>query len=226
MHKMIMSYLKQLVVWYGVLLWSLACANDHSLPNLTLLKQQLVQYHDSGLYFREIGEVIAEAKLYMLQRLKQGDHFAGKRPALVLDIDETALSNYPLLVSKHFCVTTQDYQHYAKQATAEAILPTLVLYRFAQDHHIAVLFITARRAAERQATIANLHKAGYRHWDALILKDQHDASAAAEYKRKVRQHFIAQGYDIIANIGDQVSDLAGGYADQVFKLPNPYYWFV
>jgi hypothetical protein len=28
---------------------------------------------------------------------------------------------------------------------------------------------------------------------------------------------------IIANLGDQFSDLAGGYAERTFKLPNPFY---
>ena len=34
----------------------------------------------------------------------------------------------------------------------------------------------------------------------------------------------AQGYDIVANVGDQYSDLAGGHADRAFKLPNPFYF--
>ena len=33
----------------------------------------------------------------------------------------------------------------------------------------------------------------------------------------------ADGYTIIANLGDQESDLAGGYAEKTFKLPNPFY---
>ena len=33
-----------------------------------------------------------------------------------------------------------------------------------------------------------------------------------------------QGYTIIANVGDQASDLAGGYAERAYKLPNPFYF--
>lgn len=33
----------------------------------------------------------------------------------------------------------------------------------------------------------------------------------------------AQGYTIVANVGDQESDLAGGRAERAFKLPNPFY---
>ncbi|MGB6550988.1 MAG: HAD family acid phosphatase [Xanthobacteraceae bacterium] len=29
---------------------------------------------------------------------------------------------------------------------------------------------------------------------------------------------------MIANVGDQESDLSGGYAEKTFKLPNPFYY--
>jgi hypothetical protein len=32
------------------------------------------------------------------------------------------------------------------------------------------------------------------------------------------------GYDIVANFGDQFSDLVGGHADRQVKLPNPTYY--
>ena len=32
------------------------------------------------------------------------------------------------------------------------------------------------------------------------------------------------GYDIVANFGDQFSDLNGGFADKTFKMPNPNYF--
>ena len=31
-------------------------------------------------------------------------------------------------------------------------------------------------------------------------------------------------YDVVANLGDQYSDLIGGYADRAVKLPNPTYY--
>ncbi|HUO38503.1 MAG TPA: HAD family acid phosphatase [Mycobacterium sp.] len=32
-----------------------------------------------------------------------------------------------------------------------------------------------------------------------------------------------QDYTIVANIGDQPSDLAAGHAEQTFLLPDPFY---
>jgi predicted secreted acid phosphatase len=44
------------------------------------------------------------------------------------------------------------------------------------------------------------------------------------YKSATRQHIESLGYDIVANFGDQFSDLKGGFADHTFKLPNPNYF--
>ena len=46
-----------------------------------------------------------------------------------------------------------------------------------------------------------------------------------QYKSGTRAHIENDlGYEIIANFGDQYSDLDGGYADRTYKLPNPTYF--
>ena len=45
-----------------------------------------------------------------------------------------------------------------------------------------------------------------------------------QYKSLTRKYIESLGYDIVANFGDQYSDLNGGYADQTFKMPNPMYY--
>ena len=39
----------------------------------------------------------------------------------------------------------------------------------------------------------------------------------------MRRRIAEQGYTILLSMGDQESDLAGGYAERTFKLPNPFY---
>jgi hypothetical protein len=48
-------------------------------------------------------------------------------------------------------------------------------------------------------------------------------ASAADFKAPQRAAIEGQGYTIIANIGDQPSDLAGGHAEQTFLLPDPFY---
>ena len=45
-----------------------------------------------------------------------------------------------------------------------------------------------------------------------------------QYKSLTRQHIESLGYDIVANFGDQFSDLNGGFSDPTFKMPNPMYF--
>ena len=44
------------------------------------------------------------------------------------------------------------------------------------------------------------------------------------FKSAARGEIEAKGYHIVVNIGDQYSVLAGGYAERVFKLPDPFYY--
>jgi len=45
-----------------------------------------------------------------------------------------------------------------------------------------------------------------------------------QYKSGTRAYIESKGYDIVANFGDQFSDLLNGFADKTFKMPNPNYY--
>jgi hypothetical protein len=65
---------------------------------------------------------------------------------------------------------------------------------------------------------------GYANWSGLFMKpNDYAQSSASVFKTMIRKQIIKMNYDIVLNIGDQSSDLEGGYADMNFKLPNPYY---
>ena len=69
-----------------------------------------------------------------------------------------------------------------------------------------------------------MREAGYTEWEKAVLKpNDMKVPSAADYKGPVRCELIAQGYNIVVNMGDQPSDLAGGCAEKTFLLPNPYY---
>ena len=73
----------------------------------------------------------------------------------------------------------------------------------------------------RSATSRTPATPGY---TALIMPAQGaHYDSAADFKGPQRELIEAQGYTIVANIGDQPSDLEGGFALETFKLPNPFY---
>jgi predicted secreted acid phosphatase len=45
-----------------------------------------------------------------------------------------------------------------------------------------------------------------------------------QYKSGTRAYIESQGYEVVADFGDQFSDLLGGFADKTFKMPNPNYY--
>jgi len=190
--------------------------------NLVVAKQALIKYHDSGDYDRDINAVIIQAMRYLDWRMHQP---MPQKPAIILDIDETALSNYNDMVRLNFGGTLEEILQDEDKGQDPAIKPTLRLYRFAKAHHIAVFFLTGRQEAEREATAKNLQQAGYTNWDGLILRSAEFAkSPATQYKIAMRKKISKQGYEVILNIGDQKSDLTGGYAEKTYKLPGPFYF--
>jgi acid phosphatase len=107
---------------------------------------------------------------------------------------------------------------------AKAIDPTLKLFNLAKSKNVAVFFITGRRDNERPPTIANLKKAGYEGWTELSMRAPSDLTPVRVFKTAERAKIAARGFTIIANVGDQQSDLDGGYAERTFRVPNPFYF--
>lgn len=195
-------------------------------PNLELLRQEVIAYHDSGEYQKEIGQVIARADNYVVKKAVTNAHSAHPlKLALVLDIDETSLSNYKQMRARGFSGELKRIHQGILLANDPAIASTLKLYQDAKKYKVSVFFITGRKESERQATCANLQHVGYRGWTGIYFKPKHyQAHSAAVFKTEARAAITKQGYTIIASIGDQQSDLTGGYALKTFKLPNPYYY--
>jgi hypothetical protein len=201
-------------------------------PNLGVLKLQLIDYKCFGAYDREVGRVLGEAKVFIEQHANLSD-----KTAIVLDIDETALSNWPNLVADDFgfiangsCTLVPGdacgFTQWVLSHKAEPIAPTLALFNAARAKHISVFFISGRSedAEQKAATIQNLMDAGYSGWSDLLLRPPKAFTSVQEFKVAKRKEIAAKGFTIIANIGDQQSDLDGGYAERVFKVPNPFYY--
>lgn len=195
-------------------------------PNLALLFETVKAYHRSGEYEKEISQVTNAARKYLVKRVMINQRQAHpKKLAIVLDIDETSLSNYNKMLARQFLADKKQLHQENMQADSPAIQPTLSLYQEAMKLGVSVFFVTGRPESERQATIKNLKKIGYRQWSGLYLRPSHDRqSSIIPFKSKTRSAISRKGYTIIASIGDQCSDLKGGYTEHGFKLPNPFYY--
>jgi acid phosphatase len=198
--------------------------------NIDKVKDVLLAYQAEN-YDGDVAAVFAAARAYIEGRAGQVS-----KPALVLDIDETSLSNWSNLKANNFGFIADGacdrlpngpcgFKAWILQGVAPAIVPALDLFNAAKAKGVAVVFITGRRDRERQATLWNLDRAGYEGWAKLVTRPDDDAHPTVEaYKTEERRKLAEAGYTIIATVGDQQSDLDGGFAECTFKVPNPFYF--
>jgi acid phosphatase len=198
------------------------------IPNLDALRRQLKQYHDCtctcGCYAKDLDHQADRAIAFLRRRAAHVQ--PSQKLALVLDIDETALSNYPEMVKADFAYDRGTFDAWVDTAQAAAIPGTLRIYRQAQLLGVSVFFLTGRPEAQRAATEQNLRSQGFETWQQLIMRPPAPAySTALEYKSAARAAIAAQGYRIVENVGDQWSDLKGkSQAEFSVKYPDPFYF--
>lgn len=188
--------------------------------NLSLLKDEIRAYVDSGTYDREIAAVAAQAGAWLEQRVKQG----GGRLTIVFDLDETLLSNLPVMNRQDFGYVPAVWDAWVADGNAPVIAPVRELYRRARRLGVEVVFLTGRRELrDRAGTEKNLRAIGCGDYAALIFKADDSKESTGDFKLAQRRRLVAEGRVIIANIGDQDSDFLGGEAEKDFKLPDPFY---
>jgi predicted secreted acid phosphatase len=199
-------------------------------------------------YAREAESVAAAGKRWLANH----HHTEGVR-AIVLDVDDTTLLtwNYEIFSNWAFNPTTN--ATFVTEQRFPAVFGMVDLVLTAEREGYAIFFITGRGAAQEQATLGNLTAdgigidAGYPKpttlsdgEDGLFTKppvaaypdylraacagDPNGVCTTVHYKSATRAHIESLGYDIVANFGDQFSDLEGGHADRTFKMPNPNYF--
>lgn len=197
-------------------------------PNLQLLKDQLIKYHDctSGprCYGPDMDRQTRLAIAYLQGRVAKAK--PGEKLALVLDIDETSLSNWEEEKQEDFGYIAKDWNAWVDKKQATAIAGTLHIYKEAVKDGVSVFFITGRGAAQESATAGNLKAVGYATWTGLALRGLHPAGqTTTEYKSGERKKIVDAGYRIVLNVGDQMSDLNGTPRGELsVKLPNPFYY--
>ena len=224
------------------------------IPNIDSVKSTIRTYYNatngiadktSSPYISELGALTAHETPALVRTCAQAAK-KGKKPAIVLDADDTTLWTYDMedgAMRFNFNPTVQDTDWVQPQKFPAT--PGMVGLVNAVGHAgCAVVGLTGRRVNQRDATLGNLTKVGYTaftpelyftKWASNATPDpaiyagtpceNNGGCSTIEYKSAVRRYVEnTLGYDVIANFGDQFSDLIGGYADRTVKLPNPTYY--
>lgn len=200
-------------------------------------------------YAHEVAGVERQAYGYLASRAHHGSHadarHAKRTPAIVLDVDDTSVLTYVYDANHDF-----GYDPVTNAVAVANGFPAVFgmprLAQWASAHGYTIFFITGRPDTQHADTVRNLDALAYPaspvalspQGDDLFTKpadpasrpylhcdtDGNPACSTIEYKSSTRAFIESKGYDIVANLGDQFSDLTGGFADRAFKVPNPMYF--
>jgi len=210
-------------VFYGLNARRDLCVNLVKEPfNIGLQKEVVREYRKSGAWETAIICEVEKAK----EKLLRYKPARGEKPAVVFDIDDTALSNWEFINISDFCYHRGGYENWENSAQDPAIGSIKELYDIAKEKGFALFFITGRRENQRAPTERNLRAVGYTHFDGIYFKPMDFKGASvAEFKSKVRAEIMQLGYTLVLNIGDQQSDLDGEpQAQYNIKIANPAYF--
>jgi acid phosphatase len=165
-------------------------------------------------------------------------------PAIIMDVDETVLSNARFQGDLIRHGTTFDrglFSQWVNRSNAPALPGALEFVKAADQLGIKIFFVTNRDASLEAATRENLQRAGFpleRDFDNLLMRNERP-----EWTRdkESRRSFIATNYRVIMIFGDDLNDFTSAatispghrqnfvaesaefWGRHWFLLPNPAY---
>ncbi|OIN84871.1 HAD family acid phosphatase [Francisella sp. TX07-6608] len=188
-----------------------------------MTQQQVISYYESTAHENEVELILARAKkIIQAQQSLQGN-------AIVLDIDETALNHYYSLKLAGFPQGENHtiWNELLSRTDAYPIKATLDFYLYCLTSGLKVFFISARFAQYLESTKQALRNAGYVNFEDVFVFpeniEQYNSKDFNNFKAGRRAYIESLGYKILISIGDQSSDLLGGYTLYTLQLPNYLY---
>ncbi len=224
--------------------------DGEGIPNIDVVKKTIATYYgDPGTgiadkthspYISELTSIVA-AQTAGLQAGYDAAIAKGEKPAIVFDADDTTLWTYDMEVADmHFTFNPAEQDVWVQDQRFPATPAMVGFVNTAAAMGYSIFGLTGRNDNQKAATLGNLAKVGYTPFTAdnfytkwtgvgASVQPSYITCAAAscttvEYKALTRKHIESLGYTITLNVGDQWSDLQGGYAEKSVKLPNPTYY--
>ena len=192
-------------------------------------------------YAQEASGVAREGTQWLAARAKT------PKAAVVLDVDDTTLATWDYELYSNWDYNPSTNATFVLGEAFPAVPGMVAMVDAAKADGYAIFWITGRPPAQEAATLGNLEHVGYpaptdvtTGVDGLFTKpavadyppylqaacagEPGGKCTTIEYKSATRAYIESQGWEIVADVGDQYSDLIGGSADKTFKLPNPNYY--
>jgi 5'-nucleotidase (lipoprotein e(P4) family) len=178
------------------------CNPGHSILNATLWVQSSAEYHASAL------QTYANARRALDAALAQGS--GGLPPAVVLDLDETALDNTPFetrVIRKGMTYDSAMWKQWTSEGIAPAIPGAVEFLKYAQSRGVRPFYVTNRDLDEEPGTLRNLQTLGFpldAGVDTLLMKGENGWTS----DKSGRRNHVAQSHRVLLLLGDDLNDFA------------------
>ncbi|MGG5253394.1 5'-nucleotidase, lipoprotein e(P4) family [Neobacillus sp. SM06] len=177
-------------------------------PKVNLQEQNTM----SVLWFQTSGEAKALycqgynlAKWRLDELLKNKPKDSQKKPAVVLDIDETIVDNSPFYAAQIASGKGLSWKEWVERAEAKPLPGAVEFLTYAHKKGVEIFYISNRKEVVKKATIRNLKRIGAPLADAKhVLLQQPD-----EMGKEQRRQEVARKYDILLLFGDNLGDFSG-----------------
>lgn len=137
-----------------------------------------------------------------------------KKPAIIVDVDETVLSNsrYNAREMLGIAEYPQGFYDWLDSMESQPVPGALEFLNYADSLGIEIYYITNRSYHAHEATVGNLQKFGFPQAveDHVLCKEK-------ESSKEPRRKSVSEDHEIILLIGDNLIDFADVFADRDFN---------
>ncbi|MBK6266850.1 5'-nucleotidase, lipoprotein e(P4) family [Marivirga sp. S37H4] len=193
-----------------------SCQTAKVVPYKEAENELSTQLGNATLWFQKSAEMDAtflQAYGYgkMLLSLKM-DTFKieGKKPAVILDLDETVLDNSPYearLFLEGETYASDSWNEWCEEANAKALPGAVDFLNYAKELGVEIFYISNRKAVVFESTLENLKGLNLPNADA-----QHLLLRTAGSDKTERRNLVKEEHIVLLYVGDNLTDYSEEYA--------------
>lgn len=179
-----------------IFLFLYACSN----VEISKKEHSLYWQKNSAEYVALSYQAYNIAKLRLDEELNSN---LNKRPAIVIDLDETVLNNLPyneMLIDSSKVFTQESWSKWVNKKIATKVPGSLEFINYAKSKNVKIVYLSNRRVENYEPTKENLITLGYPFDDdtLMLLRD--------ETSDKTPRRNTLKDYEIIMLLGDNLAD--------------------
>lgn len=213
-----MRLLKNAILLKLIIVLAFSCQTAKVVPYSEAEKELSSQLGNAVLWFQKSAEMEAAylqsyhfGKMLLTKRLNDFEKGA-KRPAVVLDLDETVLDNSPYEARLFLNGQTYDpatWNDWCQEAKATALPGALDFLKFAEQKGVEIFYISNRTNQVFESTLKNLQAIGAPQAipDHLLLR-------TAGSDKTERRNIVKENHEVLLYVGDNLTDYSEIYADR------------